>query len=463
MAAVQGQDHRGYDSQGRLQRPMGLRVLHGVVALGSLSVVVVAIWIGTRSPDSPDSVVTQSSVVSTTVQPVETTTPTNTAASSAPTTAAPTTTSVIDTDQETSTTDLATTEPPATTGIVLATIAGAAPLATSPGGDGTTLGAGDLVGLTGNLQVVAGSTWYEVNRGADTGWTPAAAIDLDGTNLDARPCGDIPAELPPTALAYQPGTVDGAADGIAAIEGHVSPACTRVVLYLGDGLGGDSAQLATAFPQGLSVVDVGGRVRVEMPVDLLVIPELELSSVPVSGGDALAITARRPDGRVAFNLDAGPARLKVSFLARPARVVLDLIRESDVAPGIGEGVAVNAQSIVDAREAGDGRDILVTGYARLLDGLGEIAFRRAPGDGGAPGSGLAIDAQFDGTTRAGSVLRSWYFYETPRVDGAWAEFSFTVGGLSEGSYEMFLGLGTQAPSDVAEPGLFLLLDVGSPG
>ena len=98
--------------------------------------------------------------------------------------------------------------------------------------------------------------------------------------------------------------------------------------------------------------------------------------------------------------------------------MIDLVRESDTIAAVGQGVVINAHSIADAAAAGDGRVVTVSGYARLLDGLGEIAFRRAPADGADPASGFAYDAIFNGTTRAGAVVRSWYFYETPRFDGA---------------------------------------------
>lgn len=460
MAPVRGPDHRVYHSDGRIHRPMGVRILHGSVALVSLAVLAFAVWIGVRSPDAPQTVVADT-LTTTSAASTSTAAPTGSApvtvATTAPSTSAST---VVVTTAAATTTEAA---PAAPSGVTFAALRGAAVLAAAPGGNGTMLAADARVGLSGRFQVVNGSTWYEVDTGAETGWTPAVALDVDGSGFATRPCGEIPAELPPTALAYQPGTVEGSADGIVGFERHRSPECERVVLYLGEGLATGDGRFASSFPPGLSIIDVSGRVRVEMEGGVAVVPELGYLTLPIGESEAIALIAHRPDGSLAYNLDAGPARLAVSFLARPARVVLDMNRVGSAAPGIGNGVVVNGQTMADALLSGDGRPILVSGFARLPDGLGEIAFRRAPSEGADPGSGLALDAQFDGTSRAGSVFRSWYFYETPRVDGDWAEFRFTVSGLEPGRYEMFLGLGASPPPDVTDPGLHQVLEVAAVG
>lgn len=338
------------------------------------------------------------------------------------------------------------------------------PLAETPGGTGPVLAAGSSVALLGEILVAADRTWYRVNSLGESGWVPASSIEMVGNDFEARPCGEVPAALPAAALAYQPGTAEGDADGIAAIEFHQSAERNRAVLFLADGLGTDEVSFADAFPDGLSVVDVAGRVRVELNERILVIPELQFARFTVDGGDAVALLALRPDGRSAFNLDMGAARLSVSFLARPARVVLDTVRASQARPEIGGGVVVNAKSIHDALGAGDGRVVEIAGYARLGSGLGEVAFRQAPPAGAEGGSGRAVEVQFGGTSRVDPVFRSWYFYETPRFDGQWAEFRFTIAGLDPGRHELALGLGaTDIPGDIVDPGAFVLLVVEPPG
>jgi len=463
MSAVRGVDERGYDQLPRIGAPIVIRLAQGLIAIVSVAVLGFAVWVGIRQQTPPDGVIT--SPTQTTLVSV------STAVTSAPATTVPVATSAETTAPpvtQAATTTVDATVAPATTvaeavGTARAVLTRPAPLADEPGGTGRTMSRDDGVAITGNVAIVQSRTWLEVNRSGEIGWTEASALEITTTNFAARPCDEIPATIPPNALAYQPGTADGVADGIAWIEQHQSDACSRLVLYLANDLATAQASLSEAFPTGLSIVDLGGRVRVELATDVLVAPEFGLGQVSVGDAEALTIAALRPDGRIAFNIDPGPSRLAVSFLANPARVVLDLVTVSNVAPGVGGGVIVNAQSVVDAASAGDGSTVAITGFARLGDGLGEVALRRAPADGAEQASGLAVEARFDGTPRAGTVTRSWYFYQTPRFDGEWAEFRFSIAGLAPGEYEMFLGLGSAPPDDVENPGLFQLFAVEEPG
>jgi len=457
MSLVRGVAGREYEQMPAMRVPVAFRALQGLIAVGSVAVVGFAIWIGVREQTPPSDLVTVDSA--TTAGSVNATVSSVPGVSDAVATSAATTSVATISDP--------TVTPPVTiaevAGMANATLLRSAPLASEPGTAGLTMSRNDVVALTGSLTILGDSTWLEVERDGDVGWTEASAVKITTTDFGVRPCATLPASIPSRALAYQPGTAVGTADGIAWIEQHQSETCSRLVLYLADRLATAEAKLSDAFPTDLSVIDLGGRVRVELSQDLLVVPEFSLGTVSVSGGEAVTIAALRADGRLAFNIDPGPARMAISFLANPARVVLDLVQESDVSAGVGGGVIVNAQSMVDAISAGDGSVVTVTGFARLGDGLGEIALRRAPADDAAPGTGLAVDAQFEGTPRAGTVTRSWYFYQTPQFDGQWTEFRFSFAGLTPGIYEMFLGLGSAPPEDVETPGLFQLFSVEAPG
>lgn len=460
--------------------PLPLRALRLIlrVALpaGTLFLIGLAVWVSTRDQGAPTAVEA--------VGPISTSSSTSSTTTTLTTALVPSTVGSAGSSQDTavpppptpapttpSTTQTTTTLPEATTtvppqpspdAVALGNLARSTGLADRPGGTGAPLGVGTAIALTGEVQLVDNQTWYGASAGGDQGWIQAGDIDLTSTGFEARSCGVLGEELPATPLAYRPGTAEGTAATIAALELHRSAACDRVVLYLAESIG-DDGQFASTFPEELSIVDLFGQVRIEIADDLAVIPELEVSTIPVQDGEGVAVLAIRPDGRPAFNIDTGPALLGVSFLANPARIVLDFAHISSLLPGVGGGVILNTQSINDALSVGDGSLVLMTGYARLDDGLGEIAFRVAPEEGEEPGSGLAVNANFGGTSRVAPVFRSWFFYETPRVDGEWAEFRFSISGLEPGSYELMLGLGAaDPPADIEDPGLYHVFVVEEP-
>jgi len=454
--------------------PLPLRLVRMVLRVAlpaaTLLLIAFAVWVGTRSQDAPTSVeapAPDSTAPTTPEAPVVTgddTTAPAVVTSIPPTTPLPTTPATTQTTAETPDPTTATTlAPRPTSAVALGGLVRSSELADRPGGTGTPLDADTEVALTGDVNQVGDQTWYRVSANADEGWVLAADIDLTSTGFEARPCGALDPEPAETALAYRPGTAQGSASTLAGIELHRSAACDRVVLYLADSVD-DDGQFAPTFPDDLSVVDLFGQVRLEIDDRLEVIPELALRTIPTAEGEGVAVLARRPDGRPAFNIDTGPARLAVSFLANPARIVLDFVHTSPSLPGVGGGVVLSAQSINDALSVGDGSVVIMTGFARLDDGLGEIAFREAPDPGGEPGSGLAVNVNFGGTSRVAPVFRSWFFYETPRVDAEWAEFRFTISGLEPGSYELMLGLGAgDPPPEIDEPGLYQVFVVEEPG
>ena len=367
--------------------PLPFRILRLAlrVALpaGTLVLIAIAVWVSTRNQGTPTSVepvsassTTSSHTTATTVlvpSTIGTTTSTQDSAVVPPSTPAPTTpptTQATTTLPETTTTTIA--PQPSPDAVASGNLTRSTGLADRPGGSGAPLAEGAPIELTGDVQLVDDETWYAVNAGGDGGWIQASDVDLTSTGFEARSCGVVGRELPETALAYRPGTAEGDAATIAGLELHQSTACDRVVLYLADSVG-DDGQFAPTFPEELSVVDLFGQVRIEIADNLVAIPELAFRTIPVADGEGIAVLARRPDGRWAFNIDTGPARLAVSFLANPARIVLDFARTSSLLPGVGGGVILNAQSISDALTVGDGSLVLMTGYARLDDGLGEIA------------------------------------------------------------------------------------------
>jgi len=442
--------------------PLALRILRltlrAVLPVATLLLIGFAAWVGTRNRDTPTAVeavspISTTSSVATTVTTAPA--PSSSVSTGPPSTPAPTTTPTSQPTPPPPEVTTTTAAPqPAIDVVAFGNLARSTGLADLPGGTGAPLGAGTAVTLTGEVRVVENQTWYGANADGDPGWIRAGDVDLTSTGFETRSCGVLGEELAATALAYRPGTADGNAATIAALELHRSTACDRVVLYLAESIG-DDGQFASTFPEELSIIDLFGQVRVQIADNLAVIPELTFRAIPVEDGEGVAVLAIRPDGRPAFNIDTGPALLAVSFLANPARIVLDFAHISSLLPGVGGGVVLSAQSINDALSVGDGSQVLMTGFARLDDGLGEIAFREAPEPGEEPGSGLAVNANFGGTSRVAPVFRSWFFYETPRVDGEWAEFRFTISGLEPGSYELMLGLGaTEPPADIEDPGLY---------
>ena len=161
-------------------------------------------------------------------------------------------------------------------------------------------------------------------------------------------------------------------------------------------------------------------------------------------------------------IDRGPSAVTVSFLAEPARIVIDSKNTTGIGPGIGGGVVISSQSILDAKSGADGEVVVISGWARLANGLGEIAFRNAPAEGDEPGTALAREVVFSGTASYGTVERSWYFYRTELAGGeVWSPFRFQISSLTSGTYELFMGLGGEGniPADIESPGIYQILVV----
>ncbi len=339
-----------------------------------------------------------------------------------------------------------------------AVVARTTPLANQPGANGgDALEPGQQVAFTGDIEVVDDHTWFGVDTGSAVGWVAASDLALATTSFDRRPCAELPDGVAPNPLAYRPGTTDGDATGVVAIETHTAADCRRVVMVLGSLADG---ALADAFPADLDVIDFGGLVRVDLP-GAVHAPELTLLEIEDNG---VVLSATREGGETSLFVDSGAASVHVSFLANPARIVVDSLSLDDARPALSDGGVILASStFADARDAGDGSVVLVKGWARLPGGLGQIAFRNAPDEGRPPESGLAYDAVFSGTSSVGTVQRSWYFYRTATSGDQWSEFSFEISGLVAGDYEMFLGLGgVEPPADIDVPGIITILNVADP-
>ena len=332
----------------------------------------------------------------------------------------------------------------------------AAVLGDRPGDSaGDELASGTELALTGAVSTNDERTWFEVDDGDRQGWLPAGDLAFATTTFDDRSCAALPDEPTAAPLAYRPGTTEGTPDGVLAIETHIAARCHRTVMILGSL---DDGELADAFPADLNLIDFGGLLRLDLDEPRHA-PELGYQTLD---DGAVVIDATRVGGSSLF-VDRGPSVVTVSFLANPARVVVDTQPVSDQRAAVGGGVVISSLSLDALSVAGDGRTVAVTGWARLPAGLGQIAFRNAPSDGGEPGSGLAEEIVFAGTSGAGQVERSWYFYRTATGESEWSEYRFEVSSIPEGVYEIFMGLGdTVVPDGVDEPGIYQILDVGTP-
>ncbi len=361
-----------------------------------------------------------------------------------------------DSTADTTATTAATTEPEAAPLDVDAVTVRAAVLGEDPGDSaGHELASGAELALTGEVATADGRTWFGVDDGDREGWLPASDLSFATTTFDDRSCADLPDEPAAAPLAYRPGTTDGDPNGVMAIETHTAARCHRTVLILGSLDGGE---LAEAFPSDLSLIDFGGLLRLDLDEPAHA-SELEFQMLD---DGAVVVDATRTAGSSLF-IDRGPSVVNVSFLANPARIVVDTQPVSEVRPGVGGGVVISSMTLQDVATAGDGSAVVVTGWARLPAALGQIAFRNAPDDGDEPGSGLAEDIIFAGTSGVGQVERSWYFYRTATGESEWSEYRFEISGLDPGVYEMFLGLGdAEIPDGVDEPGIYQILDVREP-
>ncbi len=434
----------------------GRRLTRTVIVVATLLVPLGVIAFAVRSDDDPNTSETGTASTTAVESTISTTAP---PATDPPSTDSPlgetTTTAVTTTSSTTTSTTTTTTTEAIPEAVGVGSVVARQPtlFATQAGvASGTQIAEGDVLTMTGDLRVVAGATWFEAISANESGWVSASNVALSTTGFDQRQCAELPSGTTATPLAYRPGTADGLADGVVAIETHMSDECTRTVLLLGLD-GGET--LAQAFPDDLAIVDFGGHLRIDLD-DAVHAPEIAFRGL-VSNG--VMATVETSDG-TRLIIDRGPSAVSVSFLARPARVVIDSRTVSDVRPGIGGGIILSSQSITDATTSGDGRVTVMSGWARPINGLGEVAFRHAPDDDQEPGGGLAAPVVFSGTSSVGTVERSWYFYRT-EVPAAWSPFAFQISSLSAGEYEVFLGVGVDAnvPADIDSPGLFQILTV----
>ena len=438
------------------------RVIRIAIVVTAMVIPVIALLFAVRSeqPTSGQTAATTAPEAGPAATSVTSTAPTETSAPAASTAAeAPTSSSTDAADDATGESGAETTTSDSVGPLnTSAVVARTTPLASEAGANGgDALEPGQELALTGDIVVVDDHTWFGVDTGSALGWVTASDLALATTSFDRRPCAELPDGVAPNPLAYRPGTTDGDATGVVAIETHTAADCRRVVMVLGslaDGV------IADAFPADLDVIDFGGPVRVDLP-GAVHAPEFTLLEIEDNG---VVLSATREGGETSLFVDSGAASVNVSFLANPARIVVDSLSLDDARPALSDGGVILASStFADAADAGDGSMVVVKGWARLPGGLGQIAFRNAPDEGRPPESGLAYDAVFSGTSSVGTVQRSWYFYRTATSGDQWSEFSFEISGLVAGDYEMFLGLGgVEPPADIDEPGIIAILNVADP-
>lgn len=433
----------------------------------TLLIPVIAVVFAVRGEQPTEGATSAAESATTTSDAATTTAPDET--TSVPSTEAPTTSEPA--TSEPSTTETSATQPttteaaaPVTTVPAGATETDAVAIddtvlaAAAGGSSGQPIDAGVSVAMTGSIALVDGATWFEVGTAAADaqGWVEASSLAFATTTFDDRSCATLPDGPAEAPLAYRPGTATGNPDGVIAVETHTAAECHRTVLLLGSLADGT---VADAFPDDLGLIDFGGMLRLDLDEPTHA-PELTFADLD---DDGIVIDATRSGDSSSLYIDRGPSRVDVSFLANPARIVVDSHPISDERASVGGGVVISSLTLLDAADAGDGSTIVMTGWARLPAGLGQIAFRNAPGDGRDRGTGLAVNVVFAGTSGVGQVERSWYFYRTSSDGGVWSEYRFEISGLNPGTYEIFLGLGdTIVPDGIDEPGLYHVFEVSEP-
>ncbi|MCB0991749.1 MAG: hypothetical protein KDB16_12265 [Acidimicrobiales bacterium] len=428
------------------------RLVRTLIVAATLLIPVVVIAFALRSNGEPADTATIEATSTTTSQPPTTTSQAQTTTSQAETTTSTQATTTTTTDSTTTSTEAGSS---GVDGVGTLVARRTTFLAAQPGdAGGAQLDEGTSLSMTGRVNRTGGDTWFEAISPDGTGWVTSADFAISTTGFDRRTCAELPAEPTQTPLAYRPGTADGSADGVVALETHTSAECTRTVLLLAPK---DGPSLSAAFPDDLAVVDFGGFLRIDLD-DAEHAGELNYLELP--GGGVVLTSYASNDVRLI--IDRGPSAVTVSFLAEPARIVIDSKNTTGIGPGIGGGVVISSQSILDAKSGADGEVVVISGWARLANGLGEIAFRNAPAEGDEPGTALAREVVFSGTASYGTVERSWYFYRTELAGGeVWSPFRFQISSLTSGTYELFMGLGGEGniPADIESPGIYQILVV----
>ncbi len=314
-----------------------------------------------------------------------------------------------------------------------------------PGGrpTGLRLDRDSVIGLTGEVVESNGTVFWEAISDGVNRWVPGGVVRTRTTPLEARPCREAEA-VADEAVGYSPATTEDGADGVLAVETYRNAGCVRLVILLASGEGKDLSP-ASGLPEGLEVVDHGGPVSVMLPDPIV---NYWPSRQMVSAGPAFVLAARvGTDSAFSIEMDLGRAAVSVSFLANPARIVVDLVPEAGAPqPVVGEGVVIDSATVSRVREGGPG-PLLIEGFSRPTAGIGLAVLRSAPGADGGPGSGEPVTATWeDGNSNQGAS-RPWFSYTTLVPGPAWSRFSITVDGLAAGEYEAYVGLADDEPEE----------------
>jgi len=314
-----------------------------------------------------------------------------------------------------------------------------------PGGrpSGLRLDRGSILGLTGEVSETGGTVFWEAVSDGVNRWVPADVLRTRTTPFEGRPCrrADSIVESP---VGYSPATSAEGADGVLAVETYRQGGCVRLVVLFGTGTGA-ALSPAAGLPDGLEVVDHGGPVSIRLPDG---IANYWPTQAMLAAGPAYVVAARDEGGSaLGIEVDPGRAAVSVSFLANPARVVVDLVPEAGADPPVvGDGVVIDSATVARVHEGGGG-PLLIEGYSRPTAGIGLAVMRSAPAADAATGSGEPATVVWGDGNSGRNARRPWFSYTTLVPGPDWSRFSITVDGLAPGRYEAYVGLADDEPEE----------------
>ena len=319
-----------------------------------------------------------------------------------------------------------------------------------------------------------GTTWIELTLDGTSGWVNSNFV-TPLPSFDEISCGD-PAtdyELSPGAVPIVPAPVDLDADHIFGLHHLHGPQCERTEITSGREFSFDAdfdglLEPANGVPADIALANDLATLRVALPGAVIAAASTATQTYRSDNG-AADLFFVRPSGASRFGILAFWDRnrgVRYFFLEHPGRLVIDTIdAPTGTALALGPLLSdapfaltfVSRSINWDANGADPEPPLTVTGYARPFEATTTIRLRTAPPTGDPPGSGAPVNADWSGSTFAGSC-GSTYAVMTSDWLEAWGEFAFTIRALSAGAYELFVG--DDSADDGEEVGVYHVFTVG---